>query len=188
MEKIGNDIDRKLKSSFDRFFLDEINHVKLGKDSLDHNKLRFYKQLKGTFRIEPYIENIRNRSQRDWLTRYRVSAHRLRVETGRYSSPVTPLSDRICLYCDSKECDTEEHFILKCQTFTIKRNCFFGRMSALIPDFADLSDRDKLLSVLCPCTTEVAKNVSKYLGIMTETRKNLDNGLSSDMLNFYTKH
>ena len=61
-------------------------------------------------------------------------------------------------------------------------------MSALIPDFADLSDRDKLLSVLCPCTTEVAKNVSKYLGIMTETRKNLDNGLSSDMLNFYTKH
>ena len=61
-------------------------------------------------------------------------------------------------------------------------------MSALIPGFADLNDRDKLLSVLCPSTTEIAKNVSKFVNIMTETRKNLDNGLSSDMLNFYAKH
>ena len=81
-ERMGTHIDNKLKGSFDRFFLDEINQVKLGKnDSLDHNKLRFYNQLKGTFKIEPYIENVWNRSQRAWLTRYRVSAHRLRVET-----------------------------------------------------------------------------------------------------------
>ena len=61
-ERIGNHIATKLKGSFDIFFLDEINQVKLGKnDLLDHNKLRFYKQLKGTFKIEPYIENITNR-------------------------------------------------------------------------------------------------------------------------------
>ena len=32
--------------------------VKLGDDQQDHNKLRFYKQLKGSFKVEPYIENI----------------------------------------------------------------------------------------------------------------------------------
>ena len=188
MLTIGNNIDKKIKSNFDVFFLSEINQVKLGKDSLDHNKLRFYKKLKGTFRTEPYIENICNRSQRAFLSRYRVSAHRLRVETGRYSSPVTPLCDRIFLFCDSKECDTEEHFILHCRTFTLKRNCFFGRMSALIPEFVNMCDRDKLLTVLCPAKTDVAKTVSKFLGIMSETRKHLENGLSSDMLNIYTKH
>ena len=61
-------------------------------------------------------------------------------------------------------------------------------MSALIPGFSNMTDRDKLLTVLCPVKTEVAKTVSKILGIMSETRKNLENGLSSDMLNLYIKH
>ena len=81
--------------------MDKINQVKLDKDLLDHNKLRFYKQLKGSFKIEPYIENIQNRSQRSWLSRYHVSAHKLRIETGRYTRPVTPVCDRVCVYCDS---------------------------------------------------------------------------------------
>jgi hypothetical protein len=60
---------------------------------------------------EPYIENICNRSQRAWLSRYRVSAHRLRIETVRYISPLTPLSDRTCQFCDSNESDSAEHFV-----------------------------------------------------------------------------
>ena len=120
-ETIGHTIDKKLKSSFDLFYLSEINQVKLGDDLLDHNKLRFYKQLKGSFKVEPYIENICNRLQRSWLSRYRVSAHNLHIEKGRYTSPVTPLKNRICLFCDSKEIDTEEHFVVNCQTFLLKR-------------------------------------------------------------------
>ena len=144
--------------------------------------------MKETIRIEPYIEKIRNRSQRQWLSRYRVSAHRLRVETGRYTFPVTPLSDRVCVYCDSNEIDTEHHFILNCGTFNLKRNCFLGRMSALVPHFSNLNENEKLMSILCPSTTEMAKIVSKYLGIMTEVRKNIDNGLSIDSIQSYTKH
>ena len=61
-------------------------------------------------------------------------------------------------------------------------------MSALVPGFLEMSDRDKLLTILCPAKTDVAKTVSKFLGIMSEIRKSLDNGLSSEILNFYTKH
>ena len=188
METVGYNLDKRLKSCFVVFYLSQINQVKIGNDSLDHNKLRFYKHLKGTFRTEPYIENICNRSQRAWLSRYRVSAHRLRIETGRYSSPVTPLSDRTCQFCDSNELDSEEHFVLHCQTFTLKRNCFFGRMSALIPNFNTMCDRDKLMTVLCPAKTDVAKTVSKYLGLMSDARKNIDEGLPPETLNIYTKH
>ena len=55
MDTIGKKLDYKLKSAFDIFYLDQINQVKIGADLLDHNKLRLYKHLKGTFRVEPYI-------------------------------------------------------------------------------------------------------------------------------------
>ena len=117
-EKVGNVIDRNIKSKFDRFFLDQINQVKTGLDGNDHNKLRLYKTFKGTFRPEPYITEVKNRNQRVWLSRYRTSAHNLRIESGRYTSPVTPVSHRVCVYCDSGECDTEEHAILVCKNFS----------------------------------------------------------------------
>ena len=41
---------KMIKSNFDRFYLDKINLIKRGSDGLDHNKLRFYKVLKGTFK------------------------------------------------------------------------------------------------------------------------------------------
>ena len=117
--KVGGVVDKILTSKFDRFFLDEINHIKLGPDGLDHNKLRLYKTLKGSFSQEPYVTNIKNRNQRAWLSRYRTSAHNLQIERGRYTRPITPLSERKCVHCSSGVCDTEKHFILFCETFKL---------------------------------------------------------------------
>ena len=83
-DSVSRFLDKKMKSCFDRFWLDEINLKKLDVDGNDHNKLRFYKTLKGTFSPEPYVVHVLNRSQRSWLTRFRVSAvANLRVESGR---------------------------------------------------------------------------------------------------------
>ena len=60
-------------------------------------------------------------------------------------------------------------------------------MSALVPDFSNMSDRDKLMTILCPATAVVAKTVSKFLGIMSETRKHLENGLLAETLIVYAK-
>ena len=83
-DRIGLIIDKNIKSKFDRFYLEEINQIKCGLDGQDHNKLRFYKTLKGSFKIEPYIVQIKNRNQRHWLSRYRTSAHKLNIELGRF--------------------------------------------------------------------------------------------------------
>ena len=89
-DSVSKQLNRKLNSVFDRYWLDQINTPKMGNDGLDHNKLRFYKTLKGSFTQEPYITNIQNKSQRAWLTRYRVSAvPNLRLESGRYCRPVS---------------------------------------------------------------------------------------------------
>ena len=85
-ETISFTLTKRLGSSFDRFWLDQVNSPKLGSDGEDHNKLRFYRGLKGSFSQEPYVTDIPNKSQRAWLTRYRVSAvSNLRMESGRYT-------------------------------------------------------------------------------------------------------
>ena len=111
----------------------------------------------------------------------------LKIEYGRHTQPVTPVSARLCLYCNSKSVDDEKHAILSCSTFNLKRNCFFGKISSIIPFFLELTLDEKLMVILCPSSPEIALCVSKYLGIITNTRKKLDQGLSADMLNVYCK-
>ena len=97
-EKVGYVIDKIPRGKFERFFLYEINErKKIGADGCDHNKLRLYKSRKGCFKQEPYVTNILNINQRVWPSRYRTSAHNLRVESGRYTSPV--LYCFVPLYC-----------------------------------------------------------------------------------------
>ena len=186
-ESAGIFLGKKLNSIFDRFWLDQINVSKPDSNNIDHNKLRFYKTLKGSFTREPYASNIKNKSQRAWLTRFRVSSvSNLRIESGRYTRPITPITSRICRYCPQNYIDDEKHAILICPTFMVKRNCFFGRISALIANFHQLSEDQKLAVILCPANVEIALCVSKYLGIICNTRTKIDEGLAIDIIELYT--
>ena len=111
----------------------------------------------------------------------------LGIESGRYTRPVTPVSSRICKYCSSNQIDDEKHAILECNTFLLKRNCFIGKLKSLLPEFELMSLDHKLLTILCPATSEIAVCVSKYLEIISKTKKKLDEGLSDQMLSFYCK-
>ena len=131
---------------------------------------------------------IKNRNQRQWLSRYRTSAHALRIETGRYTRPVTPIGERKCIYCKADSIDDEQHFILFCETFHLKRQCFISRLNVLNPKFDNMTNEEKLNLILCPLTADIAKCVSKFLGIMTVIRKEIDMGLNPKVLNLYLKH
>ena len=54
------------------------------RDISECNKLEFYSDIKSTFKIEPYLDPVENRSHKNALTRLRISAHSLHIETGRY--------------------------------------------------------------------------------------------------------
>jgi hypothetical protein len=94
----------KLKSQFDRHWLDSLNMTKTKtnqdpSDPSDHNKLRTYRTYKSSFTREPYIDLVRNRNQKSSLVRLRTGSHFLGVERGRWTRPVTPLAQRTCAYC-----------------------------------------------------------------------------------------
>ena len=68
-DSVGHQLNKKLYSLFDRFWIGHVSSEKIGLDGIDHNKLRFYEKLKDSFTQEPNITNILNKSQRAWLTR-----------------------------------------------------------------------------------------------------------------------
>ena len=174
---VGSKLTRELKSNFDSFYLSQINKVNLGVDGLDHNKLRFYKTFKGSFTVEPYTELISNRNQRAWVSRLRTSSHHLKIETGRWNKPnPIPQSERYCVYCNEEAVDDESHFLLHCPSFVNQRRCFFSRLGCLVPDFVNLSFRDKLLTILCPTSAKAVKVTNKYISILFRARQSIDSG------------
>ena len=200
----GKKILRTLKSLFDIHFLRKINEIKLSdNDGLDHNKLRTYKTLKSSFTREPYLELIRNRNQRCFLTRLRVSSHRLKIELGRHTRPKTPVSQRYCPYCRpgpppppptspccscldthcqktrslpaaESEIDSEFHFLIRCPMFSADRKCLFERLEALLPNFAALSLSDKFRTLLCPTTAFTTKLIHRFIKNMFACREKYD--------------
>ena len=189
----GKNITAIVKGKFDSFWLGKVNEFKSNNiDSLDHNKLRVYRQFKSSFSIEPYIKLVRNRNQRSSLSRLRISAHTLATELLRRARPVIPLEQRFCAYCqtkppeheatigqvvgDSNSGDTEQHFLLSCDVFKNMRNCLFEKVSLLLHGFRGFSDEDKFKTLMCPTTPQLTKLVNRYINFMFQKREKLKMG------------
>ena len=183
-DSVAKQTKTKLNGIFDRFWLDQINLFKNTGDNTDHNKLRFYKTLKGCFKAEPYLDLVQNRNQRSSLTRLRISAHSLEVERLRYQTPAVPYCERYCRYCTQNVPGDEKHFLMFCETFMNKRQCFLGKMKSLFPAFSNLSNDDIIKFILCPTTPQSAKLVNKYISIMIKARDNIDDGIHVSNLTF----
>ena len=191
-ETVGGKIKRQVESIFSIFWKSQISFQKIGDDGLNHNKLRMYQTLKGSFTLEPYLKLVSNRNQRSSITRFRTSAHTLGVELGRYTVPPTPLNKRTCGYCGDHQVlgsqrpqiDDEFHCLMICPTFSIKRNCLFGKISAVNHNFANLTAQQQMVTLLCPSNNKVAQLVNKFIKIVLEARKRIDKGENIDRGNF----
>ena len=61
-------------------------------------KRQAYSSFKYDTEYEPYLKYIHNKNYKFTLSRLRLSAHSLAVETGRYDR--TPREDRLCVHCN----------------------------------------------------------------------------------------
>lgn len=86
-----------------------------------NKKLRTYRLLKQNFGQEMYLEYIHDKSIRKCIASFRISAHRLRIERGRYLGE--KVEDRLCNVCNTVE--DEIHFLCQCQKHEQQRNVLF---------------------------------------------------------------
>ena len=80
-------------------------------------KLRTYKLLKQNFGNESYLDDIYDKSVSKRFSSFRISAHRLRIERGRYFGEKP--EERLCTICNIVE--DEMHFLCQCHKYASQR-------------------------------------------------------------------
>ena len=89
----------------------------------NQGKLDTYFSFKRSFDYENYLDL--KHPQKHLLTKYRLSNHCLRIETGRHERitnvcgkyEILPRHERICLYCNTNCIENEMHFLLECPIY-----------------------------------------------------------------------
>ena len=120
-----------MNDEFFKFWKDQVYQ------SGENGKLKIYKNIKMNISFENYLLGIQNFKHRQAVTRLRVSAHRLPVETGRYRK--IECSDRKCKHCDQNEVGDEEHYIMSCSNtmFVTPRENFLNSLYKINQSFED---------------------------------------------------
>lgn len=183
--KISETLDRNcIDKIYTKMNLSYLVHWKkmLGDESSQEGKLYLYRRIKSNFGIEPYLKDIKKLKFRRAITAFRLSAHNLEIETGRYVQDKNAVGkkcsvrreDRLCCFCFSEfrniVVGDEVHAILKCPRFFDVRQSFLVRFERLVPNIKDLSDTDKLLYMLT-CERESARLVSRFLVVVLSAQR-----------------
>ena len=98
------------------------------------SKLEFYRDVKSHFEKESYLDQITKYTDRANITRLRISAHRLEIETGRYNN--TPRDDRICSWCNTvlgtRIIENEWHLLHECDLNAVHRRKCIEKINSII--------------------------------------------------------
>jgi len=100
-----------------------------------NKKLTFYSTFKTDVTASNSLELITNQKHRRVVAKLRAGNHKLRIETGRHSTPKLPEDLRICQYSSSNEVENEVHFILSCNKYDTIRKSLVEDIISNYPDF-----------------------------------------------------
>jgi hypothetical protein len=119
-----------VKNCLRQNFLEYWQHKK--SSGLVSGKLTTFYKIKEYFRREPYL-SVLNSDQRNLITKFRISAHQLRIKTGRYERKknqagkisILEREERVCLYCNLSKIEDESHFLLEFPLYNHERSIYF---------------------------------------------------------------
>ena len=115
-------------------------------------KLRRYGIFKKLIGFEDYLNNIKDPIKRAKVTKFRLSNHKLMIETGRYQK--IPLDRRFCPFCADKV-ESESHLLLDCPTYRTLRETLIDPVHQRIPNFKHYPVEYKLHYLLNNINTNI---------------------------------
>ncbi|MCG8045176.1 MAG: reverse transcriptase family protein [Candidatus Thiodiazotropha taylori] len=128
----------------------------------ESSRARFYITF-ANFEFQKYLDCLKIAKFRKSFCRYRVSAHRLEVEAGRWTKPnKTPLENRKCRICNVLE--DEYHFLFECVLYQELRKQYIGRYYWQRPSMI------KLVELVSSKNENILKKLSTYLNKAFKTR------------------
>ena len=123
------------------------------------SKLDFYRKFKNSFALDEYLlcQDVR-RPTRSSFSRFRISAHSLLVEVGRYSK--LKRDDRCCPFCKNAV-ENEIHFLLYCNLFNPLRLKYFSAIANISSKL--VVDVEYILNITKSYDSELTVLLMKYI-------------------------
>jgi hypothetical protein len=111
-----------------------------------------------------------------------MSAHSLRLETGRYERKPNKENklikivreERTCRYCNNNDVEDEMHFLLKCPLYSIERNIFMDFIYNDNNQVASLQTKDKFYWLLNNENINIIKKLLEFILKNFEKRSSLN--------------
>ena len=144
-------IKNKLKERFISYWKKKLN-TEVGMD-----KLRTYKLFKRKIEFEIYLDILPDRKQQSALTAFRISAHHLKIERGRYSGRRL---ERLCNICNVLE--DEIHFFCDCSKYTDLRNKMFQNM-AVLNNHSFESKKEQFIKLMASTDDTILKSIGLFV-------------------------
>lgn len=123
------------------------------------NKLRTYRKFKTIFSKEAYLNTIKSFETRKQLCNFRVSNHKLQIETGRHNN--IALENRLCDQCHVLE--DELHFLIECSKYNTQREELFNIVSNSCQIFSTLSNENKMIYLMSCENENIIKEVGDFI-------------------------
>ena len=142
-----NDLSDALKEEFEFAWEEKVT---------EKVKLRTYNIFKEKFGQETYLKLNLDRSDRSFLSQFRLGILPLHVETGRFNR--TAYLDRKCKFCNQDAVEDEVHFLLKCDMYKAERETLLTKARECNDLYDNLSD-EKLYYLLNDLGRQTAKFV-----------------------------
>ena len=126
------------------------------------NKLRTYRIFKNDYHLEPYISTLKFSKTRSYLAKFRLSSHKLPIETGRYNK--TPINERVCPCNNTKnEVGDEKHLLLSCSFNKELRTKLFHEISTFHTHFTEINNDDKFIFLMKTTDTNILIKICLYI-------------------------
>lgn len=106
-------------------------------NNIEQGMLHNYFEVKRNMGLENYLRVIKNPKWRSAITKLRLSAHNLPVQSGRYSQ--IPRAQRICKICNDGQVGDELHLLFNCKQsdIVIERQLLLYNIYKAIPQLED---------------------------------------------------
>ena len=149
-------VKRRFKEAFILYWAEQFQPVE------NTGKLRTFRKIKKHFECEKYLNEISNFKYRQAVTKLRISAHKLTVETGRYNN--VPYNDRLCRLCELNEVGDEHHFLMSCTNmkFIDLRTKFIDNLYKINGFFNLFTSKNLFIYIMAMKDKSIMKLVGKY--------------------------
>ena len=162
------DITRTCHDNYERYWLNEIRS--------NSPKAIAYITFKFSINTEKYLISLKNKKERNTLSRFRLSNHELLIEKGRHMRPKIERNNRKCFSCRN-DIEDELHFITKCPLYINEREILFqARRDSSIHFDSYTSDYQGFVFILSNEDPALLRNLSKFISTSFKKRKELRNG------------